>query len=68
MIFGVSMMKNEEDVAYHTVKHMISQGVTHFVIADNLSTDKTRTALLDAISECKNAVALIFSDDSLAYL
>ena len=67
MIFGVAMMKNEEDVAYHTVRHMIGQGVTHFVIAGNLSTDRMRAAVTDAIAESRNVVGLIFEDANAAY-
>lgn len=44
-VFGVSMMKDEEDICQSTVKHMLTQ-VDHVIVADNNSSDKTKEILL----------------------
>jgi len=44
-VWGVSMMRNEEDIALPVLQHMISEGVNGLVIANNLSTDRTGAIL-----------------------
>lgn len=44
-VVAVSMMKNEEDVCEDVVRHMAGQGVDGIIVADNLSTDRTRSIL-----------------------
>ncbi len=44
------MVRNEEDVIEHVVKHMLNNELDLVVVADNLSTDKTRS-ILDAIRD-----------------
>lgn len=44
MIVAVSMVRDEQDVIGHTLAHMLTQ-VDHAIIADNLSTDRTRQIL-----------------------
>lgn len=39
--WAVTMVKNEVDIIEHTIRHLISQGVDHILIADNGSTDGT---------------------------
>lgn len=39
------MFKDEADIAEHVIRHMITQGVHHLIVADNLSTDGTRDTL-----------------------
>jgi glycosyltransferase involved in cell wall biosynthesis len=48
VIFGIAMVRDEEDVIEDTVRHMAGQ-VDRLVIADNLSTDGTR-AILDRLA------------------
>lgn len=43
-VFGICMVRNAEDIIGYVVDHMISQ-VDHVIVADNLSTDKTRDIL-----------------------
>lgn len=43
--WGVTMMKDEEDVAYHTVMHMADEGFAGIIVADNRSSDGTRGCL-----------------------
>ena len=47
-VFGVTMVKDEEDIIGSVVAHMLSQ-VDHVIVADNLSTDRTRE-ILDGLS------------------
>jgi glycosyltransferase involved in cell wall biosynthesis len=41
-IVGTILAKNEEDIIGTNIEHHINQGVTHFIITNNNSTDKTR--------------------------
>lgn len=45
MIVAVSMVRDEADVIGHTIRHLLDQGVGAIVVADNLSTDTTRSQL-----------------------
>lgn len=44
LVYGVSMVKNEEDIILPTVLNMLNQ-VDHVIVADNMSTDSTREKL-----------------------
>lgn len=44
-IIAVSMFKNEGDVAKRVVEHLLAEGITAVIVADNLSTDCTRMQL-----------------------
>lgn len=43
-VFGVTMVKNEEDIIGPVIEHMVGQ-VDHVIVADNMSTDSTRSIL-----------------------
>jgi hypothetical protein len=43
-VVGVTMVKDEVDIVARTVRHMASQ-VDHVIVADNMSTDGTRSVL-----------------------
>ena len=45
MLVGISLVRNEEDLVETTLRHHLRQGVEHFLIADNGSTDGTARAL-----------------------
>lgn len=45
MIYAVLMVKDEGDVIGGTLAHLVSEGVDGIVVADNLSTDRTRDVL-----------------------
>lgn len=45
MLFGISLVRNEEDLVETTLRHHLRQGVEHFLIADNGSTDGTARVL-----------------------
>lgn len=61
-VFGVSMFKDEEDIILPVVQHMLTQ-VDHVLIADNLSTDKSRE-LLESIDSDR---LTIVEDNDPAY-
>jgi glycosyltransferase involved in cell wall biosynthesis len=44
-IWGVSVIRNEADVIELTARHLLEQGVDCLLVADNLSTDATRSIL-----------------------
>jgi hypothetical protein len=48
-VWAISVVRNEADVVVPVVGHLLCQGVDHILIADNLSTDKTRRRL-DALA------------------
>jgi len=41
-LLATLLVKNEEDILEHTIKHHISLGIEAFIITDNNSTDKTK--------------------------
>lgn len=47
------MVKDEQDIIAHTITHLVGQGVTGIVVADNLSTDDTFTILNDLDVDCE---------------
>lgn len=59
MIVGIAMMKDEADVCYWTVKHMMTQ-VDKVVVLDNNSNDETA-------SWCEAAGATVIEDPDPAY-
>jgi hypothetical protein len=50
-MWGVTMMHNEEDVAEHVVRHMLEQGASGVIVADNLSDDRTPDILAALAAE-----------------
>jgi len=68
-IWGVSMVKDEGDIIYHTLMHLASEGLDGILIADNLSTDNT----LAEIERAKNDLAgtscniVLRTDDEVGY-
>lgn len=49
-IIGTILARNEEDIIASNIEHHINQGITHFIITDNASTDQTR-AIVSRYSE-----------------
>lgn len=41
-IVATILAKNEEDIIAHTIEHHLEQGVTHILLTNNNSTDRTR--------------------------
>lgn len=61
MIIGIAMVKDEADIIGYTVQHLIQEGVSRFIIADNQSSDQTR-AVLDTFRK-----VTVVDDDDPAY-
>lgn len=40
-VWGIIMVKDEEDIIYHSLVHAAEEGMTGIIVADNMSTDKT---------------------------
>lgn len=49
-VWGVTMMKNEADVAPWTVRHFFAQGLDGIIVIDNLSSDGTSEAIRDTMA------------------
>ena len=65
-VAAVSMFKNEEDIAYHTLDHLVSEGVDVIIVADNLSTDNTRQELERAQRQLRCQIVIV-EDPDFAY-
>lgn len=68
-VWCVSMFKDEEDVAEHVLMHMVDEGVTGIIVADNMSTDGTRAKILQAAeyAESKGVHLVLEIDDEPGY-
>lgn len=53
------MFKDEEDIIVPILKHMLAEGIEHFYIADNNSTDGTRDILEDFAREYKGTFIIV---------
>ncbi len=62
-VWAVCMMRDEEDVAQYVVQHMLDEQVDGLIVADNLSTDRTR-GILDSFTDSR---LTIIDDDDVAY-
>lgn len=69
-VFAVSMFKDEEDVAEHVLSHFEAQGVDGIIVADNISTDRTRERLEQTAERLRKKRSIeihIVEDRELAY-
>lgn len=46
-VWGIAMVRNEEDIVRTTIEHMLAQGLDRVLVSDNLSTDGTAQILRD---------------------
>lgn len=72
-IWGISIMRDEADIAGHTARHLLEQGVDGLIIADNCSRDGTRDAIRDATTGhavylCQDAEPGHFQAEKMSYL
>jgi len=65
-VWAVTMVRNEEDIIGFTLRHMISEGVDGMVVADNMSSDKTRD-ILEEIKRQASIPVFILDDNELGY-
>src|SRR6187402_3066421 len=68
-VWGITMTKNSQDIIYHTLIHMAEEGLDGIIVADNMSTDKTRLEINKAInvltdSPCK---IVVIDDEEIGY-
>lgn len=69
-LYAVTMVKDEEDVIDHTMYHLAEEGVNGIIIADNLSTDSTRSKIEEAKAKIQSKLDVyieIREDDKVAY-
>jgi hypothetical protein len=61
-VWGITMVRNEEDVIRTTIDHLFAQGVDRVLVSDNLSTDGTPQILRDL---ARNESRLVVATDTL---
>lgn len=69
-LYAVAMVKDEEDVIDHTMYHLVQEGVTGMIIADNMSTDSTRAKIEEAKTRIQSNFDVdieIREDNEVAY-
>lgn len=64
LVFGISMMRDEADVAEHVIQHMFEEGLDGIIVADNCSKDGTRD-VLEGAKQYGNLVVQL--DQELGY-
>ena len=64
--WAVTMMRDEEDVAGHVLRHMVSEGFDGIIVADNMSRDGTR-AQLEAVARDAACRVIIVDDPVVGY-
>ena len=62
-VWGVSMFKDEDDIAYHTLMHMAEEHLDGLIVADNLSTDDTRAELERAKQDLAGTCEVVIVED-----
>ncbi len=62
-VCAVTMVRDEDDIIASTLVHLLSEGVDHIIVADNLSTDDTRTIL----DSCPIARVTVVDDTEPGY-
>ncbi len=62
-VIGITMVRNEQDVIDHVVRHMLNQDLDDVVVMDNLSTDDT-WEILNSIEDKRLTIG---TDDEPAY-
>lgn len=68
-VWGITMVKDEEDVIYHTLIHMAEEGLDGIIVADNMSTDKTMSEIKKAKRVLKGSPCqiVIVEDKEVGY-
>lgn len=65
-VFGLCMVKNEEDIFERTLNHFVDQKLDHIVILNNLSTDKTEEIIFRVALENPGKISMI-NDSEFGY-
>lgn len=64
--WAITMMRDEDDVAEHVLRHMVSEGFDGIIVADNMSTDGTRTQI-EVVAREANCRVIIVDDPVVGY-
>src|SRR5688500_3550726 len=62
-VWGVAMMRDEQDVAYDVITHLADEGFDAVIIADNRSTDGTANQLAQARHDVKDRLRVHLIED-----
>lgn len=65
-VVGITMMKDEEDVAFHVIQHMAEEELDLILVLDNGSTDAT-PQLLEQAKKSAPCPVIIIEDDEVGY-
>lgn len=68
-VWGITMVKNEEDIIYHSIIHHAEEGFSGIIVADNLSTDNTLEEIKRAQSVLQDSPCkvIIIEDNEPGY-
>lgn len=68
-VWGVTMVKDSEDIIYHTLIHMAEEGLDGIIVANNMSTDNTLKEIKKAQSVLKDSPCkiIIVQDNEVGY-
>ena len=58
-VWGITMMKDEQDVAKEVLEHLVVEGVSGIIVADNGSTDATRVRLKELKASAKISIHIV---------
>lgn len=67
IVAGVTMFKDEEDVAYHNLVWHYNMGIKRFVIMDNLSSDNTASEVRRFANDYLDAQVYLIEDPEVGY-
>lgn len=66
-VWGVTMVKDEEDIIFHTLIHMAEEGLAGIIVADNMSTDNTIKEIKRAQKVCTDCKIILVEDSEIGY-
>lgn len=64
-VFAVMLVKNEQDIIKYNIEWLETQNIDHIFVANNLSSDNTRSILLDLKDKYSNIT--VFEDKQFAH-
>lgn len=68
-VWGITMVKDSEDIIYHTLLHQAEEGLSGIIVADNMSTDNTRKEIEKAQDVLKGSPCqiIVIEDNEAGY-
>ncbi len=67
VVAGVTMFKDEEDIAYHNLSWHYNQGIKRFVVLDNMSSDNTPNEVRRFANDYQDAQVYLIQDPEIGY-